>query len=446
MGPCLRAGSRGTLERAVSHRLERVPDRWLPAAYLVFAHLCLLTAFGAFAVDPAGLAGFFYHAKMLAVVHLITLGWITGSILGALHFVLPMALRSPLPVRRLDRWAFWSFVVGVLGMVSHFWIEEASGMVWSAALVVAAIVRVGWRVVGVLRAAPVPFEHRLPFGLAFANMLLAGLLGMLIGIDKTKPVLPGFVLDHVLAHAHLAALGWATFMVMGATYRLLPMLLPSAVPRGRPLLVSSALTEVGVLTLAGALLVGSRLVIPAGLLYVAGVGFFLVQLRWMLAHPKPPPKQLRRPDFGVAHVAAAFIYLIVTLALGAFILLRPGSAVRLQLVNAYAVVGLVGFLSQMVVGVSVRFLPLYAWMRDFAAADFDAVPSSPHARVRRGLHALTFACWTLGTPLLAIGLALPDADWMRLAGLLLSVAVATSLLHMALVLRPSEATPVEHRG
>ena len=34
--------------------------------------------------DPRGVAGFFYHSRMLGVVHLVTLGWMATSILGAL--------------------------------------------------------------------------------------------------------------------------------------------------------------------------------------------------------------------------------------------------------------------------------------------------------------------------------------------------------------------------
>ncbi len=421
-------------------RAERVPDRRLPAAYLIFAHLCLLAGLSVFAVDPSSVSGFFYHPRMVAVVHLITLGWITGSILGALHFVLPMAMRSPLPARRLDRWAFWFFVIGVLGMVSHFWIDEPSGMAWSAAMVILTVLRVGYRVVVALTAAPVPFEHRLPFALAFLNMLLAATLGLLIGIDKSTPLLAGYILDQVAAHAHLAALGWATFMVMGSAYRLLPMLLPSAVPRGRGPLAATLLCETGVLGLTAALYVGSRLALIAAAIFVLGIATFLRQVLWMRAHPKPAPKELRRPDFGVLHVGAAFAHLVVATGLGAAVLLQPDSPSRVGFLTAYGVTLLVGFLSQMVVGVSLRFLPLYAWMRDFSAGGFDAVPLSPHERTSPGLHALSFACWTLGAPLLAVGLGLGNDPVVRIAGALLVAAVAASFSQLLLVLRHRDAT------
>ena len=56
----------------LEQRLDRLPDRRLPVVYFVFAHLCLLAACLAFATAPRALVGFFYHPKMVAVVHLVT--------------------------------------------------------------------------------------------------------------------------------------------------------------------------------------------------------------------------------------------------------------------------------------------------------------------------------------------------------------------------------------
>jgi hypothetical protein len=72
-------------------RDPRLPPRLLPTLYFGFAHACLALAFAVVAYDPRGVAGFFYHSRMLGVVHLVTLGWITTSMLGALYVVGPIA-------------------------------------------------------------------------------------------------------------------------------------------------------------------------------------------------------------------------------------------------------------------------------------------------------------------------------------------------------------------
>jgi hypothetical protein len=59
-----------------------MPARWVPLLYFGVAHLCLATALAALAVTPRSLVGFFYHPRLLAVVHLVTLGWISASILA----------------------------------------------------------------------------------------------------------------------------------------------------------------------------------------------------------------------------------------------------------------------------------------------------------------------------------------------------------------------------
>jgi hypothetical protein len=62
----------------------QLPPRLLPVLYFGAAHTALAVAFGAVALDPRGVAGFFHHARMLAIVHLVTLGCITASILRSL--------------------------------------------------------------------------------------------------------------------------------------------------------------------------------------------------------------------------------------------------------------------------------------------------------------------------------------------------------------------------
>ena len=70
--------------------MEFLPARWIPLLYLGFAHISLATAFAVIAADPSGVTGFYYHPRLVAVVHMVTLGWISSSILGA-----PRGSRAP---------------------------------------------------------------------------------------------------------------------------------------------------------------------------------------------------------------------------------------------------------------------------------------------------------------------------------------------------------------
>src|SRR5262245_55948342 len=78
-------------------RRDGTPPRIVPILYFAIAHAALLTALAVVAFRPDEASGFFYQPRMVALVHLVTLGWITGSILGSLYVIGPMALRTPMP-------------------------------------------------------------------------------------------------------------------------------------------------------------------------------------------------------------------------------------------------------------------------------------------------------------------------------------------------------------
>ncbi|MFP5286348.1 MAG: hypothetical protein ACLGI9_11475 [Thermoanaerobaculia bacterium] len=375
------------------------------------------------ALDPRGVGGFYYHPKMVAVVHLVTLGWITSSILGAVYMIGPMALRMPMPARAADRWAFGLFATGVIGMIVHFWIEAPSGMAWSAGMVTLAVSRVALRVLRALPAAPIQGAVKLHFALGFVNLWLAAAAGLLIALDKMLHFLTGYVLANVAAHAHLAALGWALMIVMGAGYRLLPMLLPAAMPERRSLWASALLLETGVLGLAAGLVLRRAWAGAFAVLAVAGIVSFLREVRWMARNPRPAPKDLRKPDLGVVHVAQALGCLLLAAGLGLALILSPPAAWKVPAVLVYGVLGLIGFLAQMVIGVNARLLPLFSWLTAYAGDAFRTVPPSPHAMPSRTLQGWTLGLWSTGVPLLAAGLALDRTAWLASAGWALLAAV-----------------------
>lgn len=403
------------------------PPRLLPVLYFGSAHLALAVAFSVMVVDPRAFAGFFYHARMLAVVHLVTLGWITMSILGSLYVVGPVALRAQLPATWVDYIAFGACAAGIAGMAAHFWISSYGGMAWAALVVVGGVLAVGWRTARSLRAASLPRAITFHIVLAFVNITGAATLGILIGFDKVYHFLPGFVLTNVFAHAHLAAIGWASMMVVGVAYRLLPMILPAQMPSGRGLWASAALLEAGIAGLFIELLRQGRFAWLFASAIMAGFGAFLWRVLWMRAHPRSRPPGLPSPDPAVLHAVMSFVWLIVAVALGMWLTLADPSPTTLIVATVYGVCGLVGFLAQMVVGMEGRLLPLFAWYWAYANTDYKGPVPPPHEMPWREAQDVVFILWLVGVPALALALALDIPVVVRAAaGCLLLATVLDS--------------------
>lgn len=424
--------------------VHKLPARTLPLLYLGTAHVSLALAFLLAACWPHAVAGFFYHSWLVGLVHLVTLGWITFSILGVIYIVGPLALRMDMPERRLDRVAYGFAVIGLIGMVGHLWIQDYGGMAWSAGTIATAIVYMTVRIARAVRRANIQPGVKLHIILACINFWIAASMGILIAADKVAHFLPGFVLSNVFAHAHLAAVGWATMMVVGVGYRLLPMTFPSRMPSGRTIYASAILLETGVIGLFTTLLLRSSLAIAFGLAIVAGLVTFAAHVVWMLRQPVSKPVAAPRIDFGRLHAAAAGLSLIIAIAIGVTLLVVPTTPLALRAAAAYGVFGLVGFLAQMVVAMGARLLPMVTWFWAYAAAGYRVPPPSPHEMRDRSLQAVVFAAWTVGVPALAGGLFLESARavalgaWSLFAGV--GIAALDNTLVVAHAIRARRAT------
>ncbi len=184
---------------------QRREERGLRLARFLsaLAHLSLGSACLAIALDPAAVAGFHYHPRMVAVVHLVTLGWLTGSLMACLLAAVPAKAQRLAGPGKTEWVSLCLYALAFSGVVSHFWIGEASGVGLSGMVTLLVLLRLGlW---ALLRGPRAPGAE---WALPFCNLVLAVSLGVAMVLDRYWEVLPGRTLDQVHAHGHLAALGW----------------------------------------------------------------------------------------------------------------------------------------------------------------------------------------------------------------------------------------------
>jgi hypothetical protein len=372
--------------------------------------------------------GYFHHPRMIAIVHLFTLGWITSSILGAFYIVGPLALRLPLPPGWRDRAAFAAYAAGVSGIVGHFWIGEYSGMAWSAVFVAGAVLHVAVRAWRGLPASPVPWAVKLHVALAFANILLASLLGMVIGLNRIYGWFAWSPISAAFAHAHVAAVGWAVMMVIGLSYRLVPMIVPAEMPNRPAMAVSAVLLETGTIALAIALISRSNWTPLAAAIIILGIASFVHQVRLIVGRRLPPPPALPRPDWSTWQTHIAFAWLIIAAGTGLLLTLPWTSTWLIPLGWIYGTAGLVGFLAQIVVGIQGRLLPLYGWYRMMERHHLQPPERSAHTMASHGLARAILIAWAIGVPLLTVGLTsgYEPALAAGCAALLVGVALNTA--------------------
>jgi len=266
---------------------DRQPPMTVPLRYFVVG-LAFLVAGGAVGVLSA--TGVVSGVTRLAHVHLLVVGWVCVTILGAMTQFVPVWSNVALHSRRLATAALWLVTVGVAGIA---WSFAAGALAWVHAWGVLALVGF-WVAVYNLgrtlaRARPWDVTER-HFALALACFVAVPALGLALSMGYLAPVfvhLPVTRGAAVATHGTLAVFGIVLTTVLGALTQLVPMFTQTDIEgRTRALQRTEAVAyPAGVVALAGGRLVASPLLARAGaaLVVVGLLAFAVVVARLLVA-------------------------------------------------------------------------------------------------------------------------------------------------------------------
>lgn len=191
------------------------PPGALPVPFFALGLLGLLAVPIAAAIDPAVALSDHPHAPGVLFLHLITLGFLAPTMMGAYYQLVPVILHAPIPRPSLGRWILAGLAAGVvvflLGWGVRFPEAIAGGGILAGLALYAFIAQVG-AALARLRRLTLPAAGFVGALLALAAV---GLLGPLLAL--------GFF-AHALLVAHVAAAlaGWLLLTILGATYQLVP--------------------------------------------------------------------------------------------------------------------------------------------------------------------------------------------------------------------------------
>ena len=281
-------------------------------AFHVLAWLVLLASAG----DMLRFATYGGLGPALAALHLLTLGVLTMTALGATLQLLPVATRQPVRSLAAVKLTWWLFAPGValfaLGAAAY----RPALLGLGAAALVAALALYAWLLAENLRRA-----RGLPVVVAHAWAALAALVLLAAaGLALVAHYEHGLALDRAaLAAAHLvlAAYGFMGLLAFGLSQFLVPMFALAPAPSAR-----SAYAALGMAACAIALALGAISLHAAYLLAFAA----LLGLGSAVLHVTSLERALRRrlrPPLGPAFqlVRAAWACLLASLALAVLIAL-----------------------------------------------------------------------------------------------------------------------------
>jgi hypothetical protein len=414
-----------------------IPFRFFGAA--VAFHLCAWLALlaGADRV-PRFSAG---PGWTLAALHLVTLGVLAMSAIGASLQLLPVATRQPVRSTRGSAAIWWLYTPGVAAVALGMG-NVAPGLLGAgAAAVVLALI--GYTV---LLAVNLHGARGMPAVVAHVWAALAALLLTLVtALALVGNYLGVSLLDHGTAlslHIAFAAYGFMGLLALGLSYVLVPLFALSAAPDERQALASCALAVAALAAAAVAALGIAPQPLRVAALALGGIAAAL-HLRLMRQALRSGMRRELGRSFTLVHIGWAGLVASLAAAFAVVFDARwPGAPTLFGL----TLIG--GWLLTFLLGILQRILPFLGSMHAGRGSKRPPTPSSLSADRPLALH---FFCHLAALAGLALAVVADSATLAALAATVGAVgAVAFAVFFVTLLRRtrglspapPSQAPPV----
>ena len=342
----------GTFLGGAKNRLlpPSVPFRFFAAAavFHVLLWFVLLLAAG----NATSFAGGFGPA--LAAVHLLTLGVLTTTAIGAATQILPVATRRAPAAVWLVKVVFWLTVPGIMALIAGMYAAQKHALLGGAAATAAGLALFAWLLAHNLwrtGSLPVVAAHGWA---ALASLVGLVVLGVALAFNYQLEILHNNT-TVALAHMLLGGFGFMGMLVLGFSHILVPMFALASGPAKRPSFATfaAAVTALALGTF-GALASSRIMLVSATLIGLAAAGGYLWLMYRVLATGM-------RKHFGLSFmlVRMAWIMLPVTLLVGLAALYDSAGKNGATL---FGFLLLFGWLLTFLLGILQRILPFLASM------------------------------------------------------------------------------------
>ncbi len=355
-----------------------IPFRFFGAAvaYHLLAWLALLWGASSVPRFEAGLAW------PLAALHLVTLGVLAMTAIGASLQLLPVATRQAVPSTRWPAAIWWLYTPGVAAVALGMGVGEPQWMAAGALAVLLALFTYAALLANNLRGA-----RGMPGVVVHGWAALACLLVVLATALALALVWLGMpVLDRTTAlalHVAFAAYGFMGLLALGLSYILMPMFALSEAPDERQAM-ASCLVAVVALALAALAAFGVAPQ-PLRILAIATGGVAVALHLWLMR--KALRGGMRRElgrSFALVRIGWALLAISLAAALG---LVLDAPLAGLATLFGLTLIG--GWLLTFLLGILQRILPFLAAMHVGRGSRRPPTPSSLSAERPLAIH---FAC------------------------------------------------------
>ena len=362
----------------------------------------------------------FYNPKILAITHIITLGWITMFIMGSLYQLIPVIFESGLYSNRLAVFNFWFLVGGLTGFIISFWISGFMVLmpVFSTSVFLSVILFCINIALSYKKAEKKNISGKFIITAVFW-LFITVLIGLLLAFNYRLGWIDNSNFRFLKIHAAFGLVGWFLQLVMGVAITLIPMFLVSHKLRFGLLRFAYYFLNSGLLSIYiyWQFDLHYLFIYTGTFSVITAIVFFLA---FIFDSYK---KKLRRLDTGMKHSMLSFLYLILPVFLSLIIVFskNPGSVITNKAILLYGLSAFFAFFTNLILGQAFKTIPFIVWLHTYQNLVGKVKTPLPRELYSEKLTSIQFYIFHLMLICLISGIILSNINFVRAGGFLMVI-------------------------
>lgn len=402
---------------------QNAPSPKVVIPHYVFGGLTWLAVTLLIVFYPNAFTQHFFNPELLAVTHLLVLGWITMIIFGALYQLLPVIMEVKLYSEPFAISSFILLGIGTILLAIAFWQFSFGVIMFVAATFV--VVAVGLFVANVLFTAHSSTKKVIERTFIVTSaiwLLFTVLAGLTLAINQVHPFLKTSQIELLKLHAHAGIVGWFVQLIIGVSSKLLPMFMISHHVNTKKLTVAYYAINIGLIIGVVALFLQMKFgIIMSAIIVVPGIFSYLSFI--YEAYTKRVKKQL---DIGMKQTAVSFVVLVIPFFLIFSLLFNFKflNNLTLPLSVAYGSTILIGFITSLIMGQTYKTLPFIVWLKVYRGRIGKVVLPLPKDLYSEKVAIAQLWFFAIGFVLLLLGISTSVTDLLIAGGIVLFLSAA----------------------
>lgn len=394
--------------------------------FYAYAGIAFLIATILLLYSAAEITRHYFHPHILAITHIMALGWGTMMILGASHQLVPVLIEEKLYSNKL---AILSFVLAGLGIpllaYSFYVFDMGWPARWGSQLIILAIVAFLVNLAVSMSKSKQENVHAFFVFTSALWLLTTATVGILLVYNFTFPLMPKNSLDYLPLHAHLGIAGWFLLKVTGVGSRLIPMFLISKYNNTRQLWWIYGLINGGLLlfvfvflyTDRGLLLIFPMMAVAAAIILFGNFCYMAYRQRIR----KKVDEQMKVSLLSVLMMLLPIIFLFIII-----VVLIIAKAESITLVITYGFIIFFGWITAIILGMTFKTLPFIVWNKVYHQLAGKGKTPNPKDLFSSVVFKWMSVTYILGFVIFTAGILLSITIILQIAAVLL---ILTSVLY-----------------